>query len=146
MWVKKRAAVKGHTQDREENSSMPIVYTQMHVCKHTYAHMPTCSHTHTHPHNDWHSEDALLICWLTEFNGEPNTMPLTNSAEQHRERENTGMSLQGGMQKRARWTKRRINDLTPMFEKKGKCVVSAAMWPTFRCPGAFLSCAEQITK
>lgn len=46
----------------------------------------------------------MLICWLTKFNGEPNSLPLTNSAEQHRgretERENRGISLQGGILER----------------------------------------------
>lgn len=102
----------------------------------------------SHSHEHWHSEDALLICWLMELNGEPSTLPLTNSAEQHiqteGERENTGISLQGGIQKRE-VDEKKISDFTPMFEK-GKCMVSVEMWPTFRCPGAFLSCAEQITK
>lgn len=73
---------------------------------HTYTN--TCTHAHMlphkHSHKHWHSEDALLICWLTEFNGEPNTLPLTNSAEQNRERdgerENTAISLQGGIQEK----------------------------------------------
>lgn len=60
------------------------------------------------------------------------------------ERENTGICLQGGDTGEGGGQKK-INDFTPMFEK-GKCMVSAEMWPTFRCPNAFLSCAEQITK
>lgn len=125
------------------------------MCTYTNTHMPTCFHTDIHI-NTGTSEDALLICWLSEFNGEPNTLPLRNSAEQQRETRGRGegegerrhrnksagrdTEERGGQKK-----KKKINDFTPIFEK-GKCMVSAEMWPTFRCPGAFLSCAEQITK
>lgn len=58
-------------------------------------HMPTCLDIHKH----WHHEDALLLCWLTEFKGKPNTLSLTKK-KRDGERENTEISLQGGIQER----------------------------------------------
>ena len=86
-----------------------------------HAHMPTCFRSRiSHKHR--HSEDAVLICWLSEFSGVPNTPPLSNSAKKHRETEKKDREKErrnksaGKGCRRGRW-KKKINDFTPMFEK-----------------------------
>lgn len=72
--------------------------------------------------------------------------------ERNKERWNKSAGGRGGKRMGEVWGdtaggggQKKINDFTPVFEK-GKCMVSEEMCSTFRCPGAFLSCAEPITK
>ena len=124
-----------------------------------YAPAPMCTHIPTQMHartngrvlpqtrEHWQSEGTLLICWLREFNGEPNTHCLfqihLSSAERQRgesERKDRNTSVgmdtrEEGGQKEKR--KREKSMIVLLCLKKGKCIVSADVGPTFRCPGAF---------
>lgn len=101
------------------------VHTRTHIHE---VHMPSCSHQ-KHSHKLWHSEDAQLICRLTEFNGESASYKLRRQRERDREREHRNESAEddtgeGGGEKK-------IYNFTRMFEK-GMCArgMQKCGWPS----------------